>query len=110
MTEGKIFVGRKVELEQFKKVLGDPKGQAILVVGQVGMGNTWLVNKMAEIAEYNPFIKCICLRYEVTPTDPANTVMISITNDAADAIDSVRTEGRNATSSRGCVCYLWWGI
>ena len=39
MSEKKIFVGRKAELEQFKKVLEDPQGQAILVVGHRGMGN-----------------------------------------------------------------------
>ena len=33
MAEGKIFVGRKAELEQFKEVLKDPKGQAVLVLG-----------------------------------------------------------------------------
>jgi len=51
MDEEKIFVGRKAELEQFKEVLKNPKGQAVLVVGQAGMGKSWLVNKMAEIAE-----------------------------------------------------------
>ena len=35
MAEGKIFVGRKAELEQFKEVLNNPKGQAVLVVGQM---------------------------------------------------------------------------
>ncbi len=51
MAEQKIFVGRKDELEQFGKVLEDPKGQAVIVVGQAGMGKTWLVNKMAEVAD-----------------------------------------------------------
>ena len=41
MAEGKIFVGRKDELEQFKKVLKNPKGQAVVVVGQAGMRKTW---------------------------------------------------------------------
>jgi len=36
MDAGKIFVGRKDELEQFKEVLKNPKGQAVLVVGQAG--------------------------------------------------------------------------
>jgi len=31
-----IFVGRNAELEQFRKVVEDPKGQAVLVVGQAG--------------------------------------------------------------------------
>jgi len=35
MAEGKIFVGRKAELEQFNEVLKNPKGKAILVVGQM---------------------------------------------------------------------------
>lgn len=48
MAEEKIFVGRKAELEEFKKVLAEPGGQAVLVVGQAGMGKTWLINKMAE--------------------------------------------------------------
>ena len=30
------FVGRKAELAQFEKVLADPQGQAIIVVGQAG--------------------------------------------------------------------------
>jgi hypothetical protein len=34
MAEERIFVGRKAELEQFRKVLEDPQGQAILAVGQ----------------------------------------------------------------------------
>ena len=37
MDADKIFVGRKAELEQFKEVLKSPKGQVVLVVGQVGM-------------------------------------------------------------------------
>ncbi len=37
METDKIFVGRKAELEQFKEVLKNPKGQAVLVVGQAGM-------------------------------------------------------------------------
>jgi len=38
MAEGKIFVGRKSELEQFKEVLKKTKGQAILVCRYAGMG------------------------------------------------------------------------
>ena len=94
MAEGKIFVGRKAELEQFKEVLNNPKGQAVLVVGKKGMGKTWLVNEMAERMENKSALKCFSLRYEVTPTDPANTVMTDIMNDAADAIDSVRNKAR----------------
>jgi len=35
MDAEKIFVGRKAELEQFKEVLKNPKGQAVLVIGQM---------------------------------------------------------------------------
>ena len=94
MAEEKIFVGRKAELEQFKEVLKNPKGQAVLVVGQAGMGKTWLVNEVAERMENKSALKCFSLRYEVTPTDPANTVMTDVMNDAADAIDSVRNKAR----------------
>ncbi|MCX5633332.1 MAG: tetratricopeptide repeat protein [Phycisphaerae bacterium] len=89
MNEKLIFVGRQEELEQFKKILQDPQGQAVLVIGQTGMGKTFLVDKMAEIAADHPDFKCFVLRYEVTPTDPANTIMAEIMDDAADAIDSV---------------------
>ncbi len=94
MDAGKIFVGRKAELEQFKEVLKNPKGQAVLVVGKAGLGKTWLVNEMARRSENDSSFKCFSLRYEVTPTDPANTVMTDIMNDAADAIDSVRNKAR----------------
>jgi hypothetical protein len=42
MAEKRIFVGRKDELEKFRKVLEDPKGQAVLVVGHAGMGDAKL--------------------------------------------------------------------
>ena len=35
MSAGKIFVGRKAELEKFKEVLKNPKGQSVLAVGQM---------------------------------------------------------------------------
>ena len=51
MAEGKIFVGRKAELEQFKEVLKNSKGQAVLVVGQAGMGKKSIINKSAKFVE-----------------------------------------------------------
>ena len=85
MAEGKIFVGRKDELEQFKEVLKNPKGQAVLVVGQAGMGKSWLVNKMAEIAENHPELKCGWVRYEVTPTDSVDSTMSLMMDNAFEA-------------------------
>ena len=99
MAEGKIFVGRKAELEQFKEILKNPKGQAVLVVGQVGMGKTWLVNKMAEIAENHPKLKCGWVRYEVTPTDSVDSMMALMMDNAFEAAQV--TEGSfNGTTRR----------
>ena len=99
MAEGKIFVGRKAELDQFKEVLKNPKGQAVLVVGQVGMGKTWLVNKMAEIAENHPKLKCGWVRYEVTPTDSVDSTMSLMMDNAFEAAQV--TEGSfNGTTRR----------
>ena len=85
MDADKIFVGRKAELEQFKEVLKDPKGQAVLVVGQAGMGKTWLVNKMAEIAENHPDLKCGWVRYEVTRDDSVDSRLAIMIDDAFEA-------------------------
>ncbi len=81
----KIFVGRKDELEQFGKVLEDPKGEAVLVFGQAGMGKTWLINKMAEVAENHPELKCGWVRYEVTPTDSVDSTMSLMMDNAFEA-------------------------
>jgi tetratricopeptide (TPR) repeat protein len=85
VSEGKIFVGRKAELEQFKKVLEDPEGQAVLVVGHRGMGKTWLVDKMAETAKNHPDLECGCVRYEVTPTDSVDSTMALMIDNAFEA-------------------------
>ncbi len=85
MTEQKIFVGRKAELEKFIKVLEEPRGQAVLVVGQAGMGKTWLINKMADLAQNYPKLKCGWVRYEVTPTDSVNSILGLMMEHAFDA-------------------------
>jgi KaiC/GvpD/RAD55 family RecA-like ATPase len=85
MADKKIFVGRKDELEQFGKVLEDPKGQAVFVVGQAGMGKTWLTHKMAEVAENHPDLKCGWVRYEITPTDSVDSAMALMMDNAFEA-------------------------
>lgn len=99
MSEQKIFVGRKKELEQFGKVLEDPKGQAVLVVGQAGMGKTWLTHKMAEVAENHPDLKCGWVRYEVTPTDSVDSTMALMMDNAFEAAQV--TEGSFDGTPRG---------
>ena len=81
MAKNEIFVGRQEELKEFAKVLEEPQGQAIIVVGNRGMGKTWLVNRMAKLASEHPTLKCGCVRYEVTPTDsPDSTMAIMMDN------------------------------
>ncbi|OHB53555.1 MAG: hypothetical protein A2Y10_12515 [Planctomycetes bacterium GWF2_41_51] len=85
MIEKQIFVGRTEELNQFKKALEDKRGQAILVVGQSGMGKTLLVNKMTEIATIHPDLKCGAVRYEVTQTDTVDSTMALMMDNAFEA-------------------------
>lgn len=85
MAKIDIFVGRRQELEQFKDVLKNPRGQVVLVVGQVGMGKTWLLNKMAQVAENYEGFKCGWVRYEVTPTDGVDSVLALMMDNAFEA-------------------------
>ena len=99
MSEKQVFVGRKDELEQFKKTLEDSQGQGILVVGQAGMGKTFLVNKMAQIAANHPKLKCGYVRYEVTPTDTVDSTMALMMDNAFEAGQT--TEGSLDGTKRG---------
>ena len=85
MDEHRIFVGRKDELDRFKQLLRDPAGQAVIVVGQAGMGKSWLLDRMAQLAEKHPDLKCGYVRYEVTPTDAADATMELMMDHAFDA-------------------------
>ena len=75
MRDEEPFVGRSDELRQFERVLESPNGEAVLVVGQAGMGKTMLFNRMAESAIARPDLICGWLRYEVTPTDSVNETL-----------------------------------
>ncbi len=96
IAKDRIFVGRTKEIEQFKKVLEDQQGQAVLVVGNRGMGKTWLLDKMMKIASSHPTLKCGCMRYEVTETVPASSSMAVIMDDAYEASRSLK-EGFKVT-------------
>jgi tetratricopeptide (TPR) repeat protein len=48
------------------------------------MGKTWLINKMGELAENHPKLKCGCVRYEVTPTDSVDSTMALMIDNAFD--------------------------
>jgi len=99
MSERQIFVGRKKEIERFKKVLADPLGQAVLVVGQAGMGKTCLLNKMAEITIHQPSLKCGYIRYEVTPTDAVESIMTLMMDNAFEAA-KVKEKSLDGTDRR----------
>jgi len=85
MDEQRTFVGRQAELNRFREVLEDPRGQAIVIVGQAGMGKTWLLDRMAYLATKHPILKCGWVRYEVTPTDSVDSTMELMMDNAFDA-------------------------
>lgn len=85
MDEKRVFVGRQAELNRFREILEDPRGQAIVVAGQAGMGKTWLIDRMAELATRHPTLKCGWVRYEVTPTDSVDTTMALMMDNAFEA-------------------------
>jgi len=62
MGKNEGFFGREKEIGRWLEVLEEPKGEAVIVVGQMGMGKTMLVNKMARIAEEHCDFKCGCVR------------------------------------------------
>lgn len=100
MSGEKIFVGRKAELEQFRRVLEDPKGQAVLVVGQAGMGKTWLINKMAELAQNHPDLRCGHVRYEVTKEDSVDSRLAIMIDDAFEAARNPKVFWRGDDKSK----------
>ncbi len=83
-----IFVGRQAERERFMDILAEPEGQAVVVVGQAGMGKTWLVNKLAQIAQEHPDFKCGAVRYEVTQQDSVDSRLAVMIDDAYEAADN----------------------
>lgn len=85
MNEQRTFVGRQAELNRFREILEDPAGQAIVVVGQAGMGKTWLLDRMAYLATQHPSLKCGWVRSEVAPTDSPDSTMELMMDNAFDA-------------------------
>ena len=78
MSDGTVFVGREDELKQWAEVLASPDGQAVLVVGQEGMGKTLLLNRMVDMAMKHPDLKCGAVRYEVTRTDSVEGILATM--------------------------------
>ena len=87
-TETLPFVGRKDEIARFLEILEEPAGQAIVVSGQAGMGKTWLVNRLASIAEAHTEFTCRTTRFEVTPDDSVTSTLELILSHAKDAAES----------------------
>ena len=82
------FVGRTDEIARFLEILEEPAGQAIVVSGQAGMGKTWLVNRLASIAEAHAELTCRTTRFEVTPDDSVTSTLELILSHAKDAAES----------------------
>ena len=75
MKHEQPFFGRRDELRRWTEVLASPEGQAVLVVGQQGMGKTVLVNRMAKTNPTHLGLRCGAVRYEVVPTDAPEMTM-----------------------------------
>ena len=85
MAAETIFVNREKELEQFSEVLEDPRGQAVLVVGQAWMGKSCLIDKMAEVVVNHPKLTCGWMKYTVARTDSVEATMAIMMDDALKA-------------------------
>lgn len=92
------FVGRQTEMKAWGEALAAPAGHCILVVGQQGMGKTMLLEKMAELAESHPNLRCGSVRYEVVPSDSFESVASLMMEDAY--LAAAQTEGSFAPTER----------
>jgi tetratricopeptide (TPR) repeat protein len=100
MSNDRIFVGRRDELRRFQdEVLEKPDGQAVVVIGQPGMGKTYLVDKMAQSAAAHPNLTCGHIRYECTPNDTPDAVM-ALMMDQAYECAKLTERSFNATPHR----------
>jgi len=99
MSDGTVFVGREDELKQWATVLASPEGQAVVVVGQEGMGKTLLLNRMVDVATNHPDLKCGAVRYEVTPTDSVDGILTRMITDAYQAAH-LREDSFSGTEKR----------
>lgn len=81
MPTDRHFVGRNTELALFRQLIEDPTGKALLIVGQQGMGKSFLARRMLELAEAHPTLRCGTVFYEVTAADPPEAVMERMVED-----------------------------
>ncbi len=81
------LVGRETEIRFFvDEVLGSRLAQVVLVADQAGMGKTALLDKFAELAAVRPVTGCV--RYEVAPSDPVDSILALMIDHAYDAAGS----------------------
>lgn len=84
------FVGREEEQAQWLELLADPAGagKAVVVVGKYGMGKTWLLDRLVELAQNlngHDRLECVALRYSVAPSESPGMVMKMLLEDAFQA-------------------------
>ena len=93
------FFGRQSELDQFEAELRNPRGSAILVVGQQAMGKSILLKEFIEQAQHHPSLKCRAAWFSVTQGDSAELTMSLIMSDAEGAAEE--RAGFLAVTDRG---------
>jgi len=98
VAEKRIFVGREDELKQFEEVLRNQRGEAVLAIGQAGMGKTWLLGEFEKIVGQRK--RCEVVRYELTDNDSVNAVMERMMDDAFRAGEVVEGSFDSTTRRR----------
>ncbi len=78
MVQIKRFIGRKKELEQFTKVLEEPKGQAVIIVGAKGSGKSALLEEILKAAKASEVWKCDTRGFSVRPSPPVSELIRNI--------------------------------
>ena len=74
----KRIIGREKELEQFAKVLEEPKGQAVVIVGEAGSGKSALLEEMLKGAKASKVWKCDTRGFLVRPKPPVTELIRNI--------------------------------
>ena len=93
------FYGRAEEIRLFQEAVRDPRGGAIVVVGQQGMGKTMLLDRFGEVARAMSDVRCGVVREEVTQTQNVDGVL-GLLMDQAYAAGSVKEDVFSGTDQK----------
>ena len=84
-----MFVGRENEINELARIIEDPSGQAVLIVGHWGFGKSAILDRLTEIPPKIP-LRCAnyySLHYRLAKTDHVDTVMKSILDNVTEAAE-----------------------